>query len=130
MHIVYIHQHFATPSGTAGTRSYEFAKRWIKAGHKVTVVTGHYDIGGLELNKALVQRQAIDGIEVVVVGTRYSNKQSYLRRIASFFSFVFFSICVGLRTKGIDVVYATSTPLTVGIPAMVIKWLRVVLAMI
>ncbi len=124
MHILYIHQHFATPSGTAGTRSYEFAKRWIKAGHKVTLITGHYDLGGLELNKALIQRQTIDGIEVVVVGTRYSNKLSYLRRIASFLSFIFLSICVGLRTKNIDIVYATSTPLTVGIPAMVIKWLR------
>jgi glycosyltransferase involved in cell wall biosynthesis len=31
---------------------------------------------------------------------------------------------VGLRTKGIDVVYATSTPLTVGIPAMLLKWIK------
>ena len=124
MHILYIHQHFALPTGTTGTRSYEFARRWIKAGHKVTLITGHYDIGGLELNNALIQRQVIDGIEVIVVGTKYSNKQSYLRRMASFLSFTFFSICVGLSIKGVDVVYATSTPLTVGIPAMMVKRLR------
>ncbi len=124
MHILYIHQHFATPAGSTGTRSYEFARRWVKAGHKVTLIAGHYDIGGLQVDKALNQKQTIEGINVVVVGTKYSNKQSHLRRITSFLSFCFLSIYAGLRTKGVDVIYASSTPLTVGIPAMVIKWAR------
>jgi glycosyltransferase involved in cell wall biosynthesis len=124
MHILYIHQHFATPKGSSGTRSYEFAKRWVKAGHKVTLITGRYDIGGLELGKGLIQKQSIEEINVVVVGTTYSNKQSYLRRIISFLCFMFLSIYAGLRTKAVDVTYATSTPLTVGIPAMVLKWLK------
>jgi glycosyltransferase involved in cell wall biosynthesis len=124
MHILYIHQHFATPEGSTGTRSYEFARRWIKAGHKVTLITGYYDIGGLQVNKALYQKQIIEGINLVIVGTKYSNKQSYIRRIISFMSFCFLSIYAGLRTKDVDVIYATSTPLTVGIPAMVIKWAR------
>lgn len=124
MHILYIHQYFATPKGSTGTRSYEFSRRWVKAGHRVTVITGHYDLGGLQSNKTLVQRQTIDGIEVVAVGARYSNKQSYLRRIASFLSFIFFSVYIGLGTRRVDAIYATSTPLTVGIPAIVLKWLK------
>ncbi len=124
MHILYIHQYFAVPCGTTGTRSYEFARRWVKAGHKVTLITGYYDIGGLELGRGLVQKQIIDQINVVIVGTRYSNKQSYLRRAVSFLSFIFFSVYVGLLTKKVDVIYTSSTPLTVGIPAMVIKWLK------
>lgn len=124
MHILYIHQHFATPAGSTGTRSYEFARRWVKAGHKVTLIAGHYDIGGLQVSGALYQKQNIEGINVVVVGTKYSNKQSYLRRITSFLSFCLLSIYAGLRTKGVDVIYASSTPLTVGITAMVIKWAK------
>lgn len=124
MHILYIHQHFAIPRGSTGTRSYEFAKRWIKAGHKVTLITGYYDIGGLELGKALIQKQTIEGINVVIVGTKYSNKQSYLRRVISFLSFILFSVYAGLGTRGVDVIYATSTPLTVGIPAIILKWLK------
>ncbi|MCH8118710.1 MAG: glycosyltransferase family 4 protein [Planctomycetes bacterium] len=124
MHILYIHQHFATPAGSTGTRSYEFARRWVKAGHKITLITGHYDIGGLQVDKTLYQKQTIEGINVVVVGTKYSNKQSYLRRITSFLSFCLLSIYAGMRTKGVDVIYASSTPLTVGIPAMVIKWVK------
>jgi len=124
MHILYIHQHFATPAGSTGTRSYEFARRWVKAGHKVTLITGHYDVGGLQVAGALYRKQTIEGINVVVVGTKYSNKQSYLRRITSFLSFCLLSIYAGMRTKGVDVIYASSTPLTVGIPAMVIKWVK------
>jgi len=124
MHILYIHQHFAIPAGSTGTRSYEFARRWVKAGHKVTLITGYYDIGGLKLGKALIQRQTIEGINVIVVGTKYSNKQSYLRRIASFLCFCFLSTYVGLKTKGVDVIFATSTPLTVGIPALALRWLK------
>ncbi|MBC8469638.1 MAG: glycosyltransferase family 4 protein [Planctomycetes bacterium] len=124
MHILYIHQHFATPAGSTGTRSYEFARRWVKAGHKVTLITGYYDIGGLQVNKALHRKQTIEGINVFIVGTKYSNKQSYLRRIISFLSFCLLSIYAGIRTKGVDVIYASSTPLTVGIPAMFIKLAR------
>jgi len=124
MHILYIHQHFATPAGSTGTRSYEFARRWVKAGYKVTLITGHYDIGGLQVAGALYQKQNIEGINVIIVGSKYSNRQSYLRRVTSFLSFCLLSIYAGLRTKGVDVIYASSTPLTVGIPAMVIKWLK------
>jgi len=124
MHILYLHQHFATPQGSTGTRSYEFSRRWIEAGHKVTLITGYYDVGGLELGRGLIQKQTIDEINVIIVGTEYSNKQSYLKRIISFLCFILFSIYTGLRTKGVDVMYATSTPLTVGIPAVVLKWLK------
>lgn len=121
MHILYIHQHFAVPDGTTGTRSYEFARRWVLAGHKVTVITGYYDIGGLNYSKT---PQYVDGIKVVFVGTQYSNKQSFVRRVISFLVFIILSIVAGLKTKNVDVIYATSTPLTVGISAMVLKWLK------
>lgn len=124
MHLLYIHQHFAIPKGSTGTRSYEFARRWVKVGHKVTLIAGAYDIGGAVLNNGLIQKQTIDGINVIVVGTKYSNRQSYLRRIISFLSFCLFCIYAGLKTRQIDVIYATSTPLTVGIPAIALKWLK------
>ena len=124
MHILYIHQHFATPKGSTGTRSYEFARRWVKAGHKVTMVTGYYDVGGLPPGNKLYRRLDIEGINVVVVGTRYSNKQSYFRRMFSFMSFCIFGLYAGLKTESIDIIYATSTPLTVGITARILKWLK------
>ena len=124
MHILYIHQHFATPKGSTGTRSYEFARRWVKAGHKVTMVVGYYDVGGLPSGKKLYRRLDIEGINVVVVGTKYSNKQSYIRRMFSFISFCLFGLYAGLKTESVDIIYATSTPLTVGITAILLKWFK------
>ncbi|MHC4333474.1 MAG: glycosyltransferase family 4 protein [Planctomycetota bacterium] len=124
MHILYIHQHFATPKGSTGTRSYEFARRWIAEGHKVTVLTGYYDIGGFAPRRRLLHRETIDGIEVLVVGTKYSNKQSFSRRVISFITFFVLGIYAGLTVRKIDIIYATSTPLTVGLSAVILKWSR------
>lgn len=124
MHILYIYQYFTTPKGSSDTRSYEFAQRWVAKGHKITLTTGNYDLGGLELGEGFVQKQTIEGINLVIVGTKYSSEQSFYRRIISFLGFTLFSIYVGLKTRGVDVIYATSTPLTVGIPALVLKWLK------
>jgi glycosyltransferase involved in cell wall biosynthesis len=124
MHILYIHQHFATPKGSTGTRSYEFARRWVKAGHKVTMVTGCYDIGGLPQGDKFYRKLEIEGINVVVVGTRYSNRQSYIRRIFSFMSFCLLGLYAGLKANNVDIIYATSTPLTVGITARILKRLK------
>jgi len=124
MHILYIHQHFAVPAGSTGTRSYEFARRWVEAGHTVTVLSGRYDIGGLHPKPGLISRLVIDGIQVIVVGTTYSNKQSYPRRAFAFVCFTLLATCVALWLRNVDVVYATSTPLTVGIPAMIAKIAR------
>lgn len=121
MHILYLHQYFAVPKGTTGTRSYEFARRWVAKGHEITVITGHTDTGGLEYRKGM---QNIDGINVYIVGSRYSNKQSFARRILAFFQFMLLSFFKSLSVKNVDVVYATSTPLTIGIPAMLLKWIK------
>jgi len=124
MHILYIHQYFATPSGSTTLRSYEFARRWVGEGHKVTLITGRSDRCGLKLHKALVQKLVIEGINVTVVGIKSSNKHSFFRRMVSFLCFMLFSIYAGLRTKNVDAIYATSTPLSIGISGMVLKWLK------
>lgn len=124
MHILYIHQYFTVPSGSSGVRSYEFARRWVKAGHEVTMITGYTDRCGLHLEKGMVQKMKIEGINVIVCNIRFGNKLSFLKRMLSFFSFIFLSIYAGLRVKKVDIVYATSTPLTIGIPAMALKLLK------
>ncbi len=120
MHILYLHQHFALPSGSTGTRSYEFARRWVKAGHKVIVICGRGDICGLPERSEF----NIEGIEVNVIGAAYSQKQSFIRRIWAFLYFIFACIGHGIRIKNVEVIYATSTPLTIGIPAMMISRIK------
>ena len=55
MNLLYFHQHFSTPNGTTGIRSYEMSKRLIEQGHKVTVVCGSYLGGDTDLDQSLLE---------------------------------------------------------------------------
>ncbi|MGC9364403.1 MAG: glycosyltransferase family 4 protein, partial [Fidelibacterota bacterium] len=113
---MYLHQHFATPEGTTGTRSYEFARRWIKAGHKVTVITGYFDKSGLVKQSKLIYHQKIRGINVVIINSFYSNYMTFWKRIVSFITYMVICSYLLIKMEKADIVYATSTPLTIGIP--------------
>jgi glycosyltransferase involved in cell wall biosynthesis len=106
--ITYIHQYFKTPDMSGGTRSYEFARRLVERGHEVHMITGDPDA-----DRARVTREA--GIVVHWLPVPYSNAMSYRRRLRSFLGFVGRSALVAGRLRH-DLVFATSTPLTVAIP--------------
>ncbi len=124
MHIVLIHQYFTIPTGCGCLRSYEFARRWVNAGHKVTVITATADRSGLDSGKRPIKRRMIEGIDVVVSGVTYSNFMSFFKRKIAFLRFMFFAIYTCLKIKDIDVIYAISTPLFVGVPPMIMKRLK------
>lgn len=127
MHILYILQYFGTPNGRSGLRPYEFAKRWAQKGHKVTVLTTgsrlvEKDLVGV--GGKFVKRFSIEGFDVIALNILYKQSMGFLRRIVAFVSFVVCASFAILFVKKVDVVYATSTPLTVGVPALVAKWFR------
>jgi glycosyltransferase involved in cell wall biosynthesis len=124
--ILYFHQHFTTPAGSGGTRSYEFARALVARGHKVTIVCGQGKGGGLGLpkdEKRNWHRGPVDGIDVIALALAYSNRDSLLRRTLVFLRFAWRSIWIALRTD-CDLIFATSTPLTAGLPGIVSKLLR------
>ena len=126
MHVLYLHQHFSTPKGSSGIRSYEFAKKLIAEGHQVTMVTGAYSGSGLELppeKGTILRRGVIDGINVIQIHLPYSNHDSLIKRSLLFFRFAWHSIWLALRLD-YDVLFATSTPLTAGIPGIVMRLFR------
>jgi len=118
MNLIYIHQHFMTNAGAGGTRSYDVAKYMVQAGHRVHMICGIYDISGLARMPwyRLFRRERIDGIDLTVCNVYYSNKLGAAKRMWSFFWFAFLATWAVLRSPRPDVVFATSTPLTVGIP--------------
>jgi len=126
MHVLYFHQHFSTPQGSAGTRSYEMARALIREGHSVTMVCGTYGQGKTGLSGPFRQarrRGVVEGIEVIEFDLTYSNDMGVLRRLGVFAKFAFGSIGVAMREPA-DVVFATTTPLTAGIPGIFARWLK------
>ncbi len=123
MRILYIHQFFATRDSSHPTRSYEFARRLVAQGHEVVMVCGSSRLGSLH-SGGLFSRSAIDGIEVRSVRNEYSNYMSYARRIWSFLLFMAGSTWVAATAPRPDVVFATSTPLTVAVPGWIASRIR------
>lgn len=126
MHILYFHQHFSTPQGAAGTRSYEMAQALLRDGHSVTMVCGSYAQGATGLSGAFShgrRRGKVDGIDVIEFALDYGNHMGFLQRFGVFAKFALGSIRVALREPA-DVIFATTTPLTAGIPGVFARWLR------
>ena len=124
--ILYFHQHFSTPAGKTGTRSYEMAKAARRKGHEVLVVCGSFDASytGLEgeFEKGF-RRGLVDGIEVMEFHMPYSNDQSLFDRTLIFLKFSFFATMVALKER-YDLIFCTSTPLTIALPGIFSKWIR------
>ena len=126
MKFLYFHQHFSTPKGSTGTRSYEMARSLVARGHQVTMVCGSYGGGETGLSSAFVHGRRsgqVDGIDVVELDLAYSNSDGFLKRAWVFLKFAGRSVGIALREK-YDVVFATTTPLTAGIPGIFARWLR------
>jgi glycosyltransferase involved in cell wall biosynthesis len=126
MHVLYFHQHFTTPDGAGGTRSYEMARALIARGHTVTMVCGRSDRSALDLPwdaRARWYRGPIDGIDVIALPLDYSNQDGLLRRTLVFLRFALRSIVIAFRQPH-DLLFATSTPLTAAVPGIVRKLVR------
>ena len=121
MKIIYLHQYFKFPDENGGTRSFDLATGFVTSGHQVEIVTStseeKYKTGKRWVT--IVQ----NGLVVHYIYLPYGNHLSYLQRSFVFFQFLFFSTVKLLSLKG-DVVLATSTPLTIGVPALLKKWLH------
>ncbi len=118
MHVAYIHQHFSTRKGSTTTRSYEMGQRLLGAGHRVSLITGVSDVGDLALPRegGVIERE-VDGLHVYCIAQRYSNSMGFTQRVAAFLGFARTAARV-VSGLAADLVFATSTPLTVGLPGM------------
>jgi glycosyltransferase involved in cell wall biosynthesis len=126
MKVLYFHQHFSTPKGSLGIRSYQMARQLIARGHQVTMVCGSYGGGETGLSMPFAggrRRGMVDGIEIVEFDLAYSNSDSLLARAGVFARFALRSVALAFSEK-YDVLFATTTPLTAGIPGILARWLR------
>jgi glycosyltransferase involved in cell wall biosynthesis len=126
MRILYFHQHFNIPSGAGGLRSYKMARALVAAGHDVVMVCGSHagcDTGLRGPFKRGKRRGYVDGIDVIEFDISYSNSVGLAGRSWRFLRFAWRSVLIAL-TQQSDLIFATSTPLTAGIPGIAASVLR------
>jgi glycosyltransferase involved in cell wall biosynthesis len=124
MRILYLHQYFVSPDTHGGTRSYEFARRLIAAGHEVCMLTSSAMLPKRYQGATATFEAEIAGIPAVVIPVPYGNEMSFGDRIAAFARFAALASLEATRRR-CDLIYATSTPLTIAIPGIIGKiWQR------
>ncbi len=126
MKVLYFHQHFVTPLGAGAIRSYVMARSLIERGHQVTMVCGSICGGNTGLEGPFadgMRRGWVEGIDVIELDLAYSNHDGLFKRSLTFLKFAWRSILLALQ-EPYDLVFATTTPLTAGIPGIAARWLR------
>lgn len=119
MRLTYLHQYFNTPSMAGGTRSYEMARRLVAKGHEVNLITSWRDPS--DENDWFETEEA--GIRVHWLPVPYSNHMGYGERIRAFRKFAW-NAALKAASLSSDVVFATSTPLTIALPGAFACWRR------
>jgi len=110
MKIIYIHQYFKTPQEGGAIRSYYLAKGLVDDGFEVEMITAH--------NESTYRNVSIEGINVHYLPVPYDNGMGFVQRVLAYIKFIQKSKKEIKKIQNADLVYATSTPLTVGIIAL------------
>lgn len=117
MNILIVYQYFGTHKSAWSTRCYEFSKRWVAAGHNVTVVTSPYDKSDVK------HSGSIEGIKVICSKWQQSNQDHFILRVIKFLVFMCFSTWYALTLK-YDLILCSSGPISVGVPGILAKKIR------
>ncbi|PWS39338.1 glycosyltransferase WbuB [Falsiroseomonas bella] len=123
LRILYLHQHFSRPEGSTATRSFHHARALAAAGHAVTLLCGRYQgaVTGLDgpfRNGLRCGR--MEAFELREFDIPCGNAQGLAARSLAFLRFAARAARVALAERW-DLVVASSTPLTVAIPALLAR---------
>ncbi|MBN2181528.1 MAG: glycosyltransferase family 4 protein [Sedimentisphaerales bacterium] len=128
MHILFF-SHYFTPEGNApASRTFENCKRWVRRGHRVTVITCAPNVpNGIVYEgykNKIYQREHIEGIDVIRVWTYIAANKGTLLRIINYISYMFSSIFFSLFVTKPDIIIATSPQFFCGWAGVISSRLR------
>jgi glycosyltransferase involved in cell wall biosynthesis len=131
MHILLIHQAFASIEEPGGTRHHELALYLANRGHCVTVITSplSYLTGKPEAGQAgrtanSTPAQSAGEVRIIRPYVYPSLHRSFFHRMINFFSFMVSSLLAGLRVNRVDLVWGTSPPIFQGVTAWLLARLK------
>jgi glycosyltransferase involved in cell wall biosynthesis len=128
LHILLIHQAFASLDEPGGTRHHELARYLAEHGHQVTIITSpiSYLTGKARLSRIPWVEKQDDGEHITILRTYAypALHRSFAYRVINFISFMASSFMVGLGVKKVDLVWGTSPPIFQGLTAWAIASLK------
>ena len=112
VNILFLTENFPPETNAAATRVFERACYWVKAGHRVTIITSQPNFPEGRLFSGYKNRwrqvEEMSGIRVVRVKTYIAPNRGVVRRTLDFLSFMMTGVWAGLFEDKPDVIAATS----------------------
>ncbi len=128
MRVLFISHYFFPEGNAPATRVHEFTRRWVRAGHEVTVITGVPNVpNGVPYEgytNRFRQRERVDGVDVIRVWTWLAANKGTVRRILNYLSFMASATLAGLFTRRPALVIATSPQFFCGWAGVLVAKLR------
>lgn len=128
MHILLIHQAYASLDEAGGTRHEEMARFLVAHGHRVTVIASPLNyLSGKPSPEASqwVDRRVVEpGLTILRCYTYPAFHRSFFHRTLAFISFMLSSFLVGLGVSKVDVVWGTSPPIFQALTAWGLAFLK------
>ncbi len=124
--ILFLDQHYAIPDGMTIPRSYILTRHLVRGNHHITVISGVNRKSGFTRDKKskFIEDQVFADIRLIRIGIPYNHFMSAFKRLLSFAGFMVVSCFKAFFHKKPDIVFATSTPLTIGVPALLVSKLK------
>ena len=111
MKILFLTDNFPPEVNAPASRTYEHCREWVKQGMEVTVITcaPNFPQGSIYpgYKNKLVQREQMDGIEVIRVWSYIAANEGFIKRVLDYVSFAIMAFVVSLPVN-CDVIVATS----------------------
>lgn len=120
MHVLLVHQFFATPASNGGTRHYEFFTRLKSNEFRFTVIASSEQLK----NVADEKTDLVNPCEIICISSLPLSNKGYVWRVFGFLSFMLVAIIKGLSVRKIDIVIGTSPSLFQALSAFIIASIR------
>lgn len=128
MHILFLCHYFPPEVNAPASRTYENARRWVRAGHRVTVLTCHPSHPGGKVypgyENSLYAWEEMDGIRVLRVGTYLSANKGFAKRTANYISYMLSAVGQCWRVRDVDLVVSTSPQFFCGMAGYFVSRLK------
>lgn len=112
MHILFLSDNFPPEVNAPASRTFEHCREWVKAGHRVTVITCAPNFPKGEVfagyRNRVWQSEDVEGICVIRVWSYITRNEGFAKRILDYLSFMVTAFLAALFVRRVDVIVGTS----------------------
>lgn len=128
MHILFLTDNFPPEVNAPASRTFEHGREWVKAGHKVTVITCAPNFpSGKVFNgyrNKIWQTEEMAGIRVIRVWSFISANEGFVKRVLDYVSYMISAIIASLFVPKVEVVIGTSPQFFTACAAYVVSKIK------